>query len=141
MEKWWLRKNRDVINAFNYSTMSFYGKGYYYHSQMSQMNAGRQLSWKGLFVIFCCKVEGFILFLYIHTYIHMTNRKWFLFLFLHFFIHCVYRVSYWNDHYWFPDIKAIASWRQIGKCLPFENVSRLNLMQNFFFLTFIEKKH
>jgi len=29
------RKNRDVINAFNFSAMSFYGKGYYYHSQIS----------------------------------------------------------------------------------------------------------
>ena len=77
---------------------------------------------------------------YIHTYIHMTNRKWFLFLFLHFIIHCVYRVSYWNDHYWFPDIKAIASWRQIGKCLPFENISRLNLMQIFFSSYFHRKK-
>ena len=35
-----LRKNRDVINIFNCSTTSFYGKGYYYHSQMSRINAG-----------------------------------------------------------------------------------------------------
>ena len=41
------RKNRDVINAFNRSTTLFYGKGYYYRSQMSPMNAGLQLSWKG----------------------------------------------------------------------------------------------
>ena len=33
------QKYCDVINAFNYTTMSFYGKEYYYHSQMSQMNA------------------------------------------------------------------------------------------------------
>jgi hypothetical protein len=26
--------NRDVINSFNCSTMSFYGKGYYYHPQI-----------------------------------------------------------------------------------------------------------
>ena len=37
-------KNRDVINALNFSTMSFYSKGYYYHTQMSRMNAGLQLS-------------------------------------------------------------------------------------------------
>jgi len=36
--------NRDVINAFNCSMMSFYGKGYYCYSQMSMMNAGLQLS-------------------------------------------------------------------------------------------------
>jgi hypothetical protein len=41
------RENRDVINAFNFS-MSFYEKGYYYLSQMSLMNEGRQLSLKGL---------------------------------------------------------------------------------------------
>jgi hypothetical protein len=35
-----LRENRDVINPFNCSTTSFYGEGYYYHSQMSWMNAG-----------------------------------------------------------------------------------------------------
>jgi hypothetical protein len=43
-----LQKNRDVINIFNCSTTSFYGKGYYYHSQMSRMNAGPQLLWKSL---------------------------------------------------------------------------------------------
>jgi len=43
-----LRINRDIINTFNCITMSFNGKGYYYHSQMSWMNAGMQLSWKGL---------------------------------------------------------------------------------------------
>ena len=37
-------KNCDVINAFNCTTTSFYREGYYYHSQMSRMNAGRQLS-------------------------------------------------------------------------------------------------
>jgi hypothetical protein len=45
------QRNRDVINAFNFSAMSFYGKGYYYHSQISRMNAGPQLSWKGQFLI------------------------------------------------------------------------------------------
>jgi len=39
-----ISQNRDVINSFNCSTTSFYGKGYYYHSQMSQMNVGPQLS-------------------------------------------------------------------------------------------------
>jgi len=41
-------KNCDVINTFNCSTTSFYGKGYYYHSHMSWMNAGPQLSWMSL---------------------------------------------------------------------------------------------
>ena len=35
--------NPDVINTFNCSTTSFYRKGYYYHSQISRMNAGPQL--------------------------------------------------------------------------------------------------
>jgi hypothetical protein len=34
------QKNHDIINAFNSSPTSFYWKGYYYHSQMFQMNAG-----------------------------------------------------------------------------------------------------
>jgi len=37
-------EKQDVINTFICSTTSFYGKGYYFHSQMSQMNAGPQLS-------------------------------------------------------------------------------------------------
>ena len=49
VEKLWFRgENRDVINTFNCSTTSFYRRGYYYHSQMTRMNAGPQLSWKGL---------------------------------------------------------------------------------------------
>jgi hypothetical protein len=36
------RKNGDVTDAFHCSTTSFYGKGYYYHSQMSRMNTGPQ---------------------------------------------------------------------------------------------------
>ena len=39
-----LQKNCDVINTFNCSMTSFYGKGNYYRSQMSRMNAGPQLS-------------------------------------------------------------------------------------------------
>lgn len=41
-------KNCDVINGFNCSMTSFYVKVYYYHSQMSWMTAGPELSWKGL---------------------------------------------------------------------------------------------
>ena len=43
------QKNHYVINTFNFSTTSFYRKEYYYHSQMSWMNAGPQLSSKGQF--------------------------------------------------------------------------------------------
>jgi len=46
-----LRKNHDVINAFNCSTTLFYRQGYYYHLQMSRMNTGPQLLWKGLVCI------------------------------------------------------------------------------------------
>ena len=40
----WKKKtiSRDVIYGFICSTTSFYGKGYYYHSKMSRMNAGPQ---------------------------------------------------------------------------------------------------
>jgi hypothetical protein len=31
-----------MSHAFHCSTTSFYGKGYYYHSQMSRMNTGPQ---------------------------------------------------------------------------------------------------
>ena len=44
-----LQKNRDVVNTFNCSTTSFYKKGYYYHSQMSRMNPGRQFVLTGSF--------------------------------------------------------------------------------------------
>jgi hypothetical protein len=37
-------KNRDFLSTLNCSMASFYGKGYYYLSQMYQMNAGPQLS-------------------------------------------------------------------------------------------------
>ena len=43
--------NRDVISTFYCSTTSFYGKGYYYHSQMSRRNAGLQLWWKDLLLL------------------------------------------------------------------------------------------
>ena len=39
-----LQKNHDFINTFNSFTTLFYGKGYYYYSQMSHVNAGLQLS-------------------------------------------------------------------------------------------------
>jgi hypothetical protein len=44
-------ENRDVISAFISSMTSFYWKGYFYHSQMSRMNTGPQLSWKGLLLL------------------------------------------------------------------------------------------
>ena len=39
-----LQKNHDFINTFNSCMTLFYGKVYYYHSQMSHVNAGPQLS-------------------------------------------------------------------------------------------------
>jgi hypothetical protein len=43
--------NRDVISTFYCSTTSFYGKGYYYYSQISRRNAGPQLWWKDLLLL------------------------------------------------------------------------------------------
>ena len=37
-------KNRDIISNLIVLRSHFYGKGYYYHSQMFRMNAGQQLS-------------------------------------------------------------------------------------------------
>lgn len=47
VKKWrFCRENCDVIIAFNCSKTSFYGKGYYYCSQMTRINAGPKLLWR-----------------------------------------------------------------------------------------------